>query len=102
MFSMGVTFFVMFHNRFPFQLVFVLDSTAVLNVDVHFLRSYNDRKQMLREIKNYPQFIRSRYVKDLPSTAVRLVEELLHPDENKRASVQAILNNAYLKSKVAN
>ena len=60
--SMGVTLFILMHDRFPFH--------------------YKDRKEMLREIKDYPTFLRSRYVKKLPSKAVALQEHLLHPNED--------------------
>ncbi len=73
---MGVTFFIMLFDRFPFH--------------------YKDRKQMLCEIKDYPKFIKSRYSKKLPSDATRLIEAMLHPDEAKRANVGLILSNRYL------
>lgn len=72
----------MLHDRFPFH--------------------HKDRKLMLQEIKNYPRYLRSRYSKKLPNDANRLVEQLLHPDEAKRASVQTILTNTYLRNRVPN
>lgn len=79
--SMGVTLFIMLHNRFPFQ--------------------YKDRKEMIRQVKDYPKFLRSRYVRqDLPSSAGRLLEVMLNPDEERRATVQDILRSSYLRSKL--
>lgn len=74
----GVTLFIMLHDRFPFH--------------------YRDRKLMLSEIKDHPKFIRSRYTKKLPSGANSLIEHLLHPNEEKRATVQVILANNYLRN----
>lgn len=73
---MGVTFFIMLFDRFPFH--------------------YKDRKVMLTEIKDHPKFLKSRYSKKLPSDGTRLLEQLLHPDEAKRAAVNVILSNRYI------
>ena len=60
------------------------------------------RKQMLADMMNHPSYVRSRYVKKLPPNADRLIEHLLHPDEHMRGTVQTILSNPYLRSKVPN
>jgi len=55
---------------------------------------------MLKEINDYPAFLRTRYVARLPDDAHRLVEDLLHPNEGRRGSVQTILKSSYLRSRV--
>ena len=80
--SMGVSFFIMLHDRFPFH--------------------FRDRKMMLKEIYDYPAYLRTRYVAKLPNDANRLIEELLHPEERRRGSVQTILKSPYLRSQLSN
>ena len=78
--SMGVSLFIMLHDRFPFH--------------------FKDRKEMLTEIMDYPKFLRTRYVKKLPSDANSLVEQLLNPNEDERADVQVIIRSSYLRSRL--
>ena len=51
---------------------------------------------MLAEIHDWPRYLRSRYNKRLPQDATFLVEQLLNPDEGRRAAVHVILANRYL------
>lgn len=77
--SMGVTFFIMFHNKFPFN--------------------YRDgSKAMLKQHYDYPGHIRSKYERKLPHDANRLCEDMLNPDEGKRCSVKELVSNSYIKN----
>ena len=77
--SMGVTFFVMFHDRFPFPF-------------------RGGKSTMLRYMANWPQYIRSRYTKRLPKEANKFVEDMLNPDENRRCSINELIHNAWLQN----
>ena len=74
--SMGVSLYIMLHRRFPFH--------------------YQDREVQLREIANYPDYIRSRYRVNLPFSAQDLMNSMLHPDESKRIWMRDVLNNQWL------
>lgn len=82
MWSMGVTLFIMLHNKKPFD-------------------DCDDSKKTLKQMQDhYPKHLRKQAVrKDLPDSVQKLVEDMLNPDETKRASVQDILHNQWLKSK---
>ena len=78
--SMGVTLFIMVHNKKPFD------------------KNDNKKKMLKQMIKYYPKHLRNMYVKkDLPETAYKLQEDMLNPDEEKRAKVKDILQNEWLK-----
>jgi testis-specific serine kinase len=80
--SMGITFFVMFHGIYPFN--------------------YKEgKKAMLRNIGDYPAFIRTRFCKQLPAEANKFVENMLHPNEDHRPSVTELINNAWLQRNCA-
>ncbi|KAF7494152.1 Testis-specific serine/threonine-protein kinase 4 [Sarcoptes scabiei] len=74
--AMGVSLFILFENRFPFH--------------------YKDKKRMLEEAQNYPDYLRSRFSSTLPSKAKKLVEMMLNPNEKDRASMLEIQQNKWL------
>jgi hypothetical protein len=59
------------------------------------------KKAMLRNIGDYPAFIRTRFCKQLPAEANKFVENMLHPNEDHRPSVTELINNAWLQRNCA-
>ncbi|KAI2804391.1 protein serine threonine kinase [Blomia tropicalis] len=74
--SMAVSFYIMLHRRFPFH--------------------FQERETHLKEIDDYPAFIRSRYRTNLPPVARNLFDEMFQPDEIKRSWIGTVLNNQWL------
>jgi len=80
--SMGVSLFIMLHARFPFH--------------------HREKKQFLAEMWDFPDYLRSRcVVKNLPRGATKLLEAMLNPSEKERATVNDLVTNAYLKSRLS-
>lgn len=74
--SMGVSLFLLFHRQFPF--------------------CWKDRPEQLRQIADYPDYIRSRYRQDLPEDAKTLLDGMFNPDEKARSWIKTIRNNKWL------
>lgn len=75
--SMGVILYILLHNRFPFH--------------------YDDTKEMLLEMLNHPDYIRSRFSSEMPREGRQLFEAMLNPFEKKRCSLKYVIANQWLK-----
>lgn len=75
-YSMGIVLFTMLHNRFPFHL--------------------QSAQELLAEVLDYPDFIRSRFKSDLAPEGRQLIESMIHPIESKRCTLRDVLNNKWL------
>jgi len=76
--SMGVTLFIMLHDRFPFP--------------------FKDTKEMLKLISQYPKSVLSKMTRKLPDSGVKFQLSMLNPKEESRASVEDLVNNEWLRS----
>lgn len=74
--AMGVSFFIMLENRFPFH--------------------FKEKPLMLQEMTDFPKFIRSRYSKELSNDARRLLETMLNPNEKERVNIGDVQHNRWL------
>lgn len=75
--SMGVVLYGLLHNRLPFH--------------------YHDGShQMLREMHDYPRYIRNRCRSDLSVEGVHLIEKMLDPNEKMRVTLLEAINNPWI------
>lgn len=75
--SMGVSFYILIHNRFPYH--------------------HRDKKLMIQEMTRYPAYIQSRFNEKTPDQAKYLIENMLNPDENNRFSMKDVARNEWLQ-----
>lgn len=75
--SMGVSFYILLHNRFPYH--------------------HKDKNVMADEMKNFPNYIRSRYMDKTPSESKALIEGMLNPNENFRLNMRDVVKNEWLQ-----
>ena len=74
--SMGVSFYILLHNRFPYH--------------------HRDKKLMVQEMFKFPGYIQSRFTDKTPDPARTLIEGMLNPDENNRYSMKEVGRNDWL------
>lgn len=74
--AMGVVLFIMMNNKFPFH--------------------FKNRKLMIKEMHDYPNFIRSRCFSNAPKQYMELQEGTLNPNEKERITIRDITRNEWL------
>ncbi|KAH9389210.1 hypothetical protein TYRP_008566 [Tyrophagus putrescentiae] len=62
----------------------------------YFLQRTTDREVILaKQQRNYPQFLQSRFPQTMSAKAKALIELMLHPVEEKQASVADLLCHSF-------
>lgn len=74
--SMGVSLYILLHNRFPFH--------------------HKDRKVMIKEMTDYPSYIKSRLTPKTPEGGKQLLLNMLNPDEPARIQMKEVVKNDWL------
>ena len=73
---MGISLYILFHNRFPYH--------------------HKDKKVMLGEMKNFPGYMNTRFESNCPKPARELILTMLNPNETSRNSMKEIQKNDWL------